>query len=299
MSSSATNPVGDQVVIVTGASSGIGREAALEFARRGFTVVGVARREGLLESLTAACREHSPASFHLCGDLGDRDFACRIVPLVEERLGRVDVLINNAAISKHKHIFHTSTDEAEAVMRINFLSCVWTTLSAIPVFLRGGGGTIVNVSSFAALVAPPREALYAASKAAMNAFSQGMWLDLEGSGIHVALVNPGPIDTEIWEKEDEPPGYHGHKYPPKIVVDAIFESIEKRIHEVTVPRFDTQLISARALSLFAPGLLRMGMHRMEPVPSELIDAARRRASSHRAGGNDLDAARGNRETQGT
>ncbi len=277
MSSSEAGTAGNRVVIITGASSGIGREAALAFARRGATVVGVARREALLESLSGACREHSPASFHLCGDLGDRDFACRIVPLVEERLGRVDVLINNAAISKHKHILHTSADEAEAVMRINFLSCVWTTLSAIPVFLRGGGGTIVNVSSFAAMVAPPRESVYAASKAAMNAFSQGMWLDLEGSGIHVALVNPGPIDTEIWEKEDEPPAYHGHKYSPKIVVDAIFESIEKRIHEVTVPRFDAQLISARALALFAPALLRRGMRQMEPVPDELIEAARQRA----------------------
>ncbi len=270
------------VVIVTGASSGIGREAALAFAARGSTVVGVARRQPLLDEVMQQCRQHTPESFALCGDLGDREFAQALVPAVEARLGRVDVLINNAAISKHKHIYHVSADEAEAVMRINFLSCVWTTLAAIPVFLRGGGGTIVNVSSFAAIVAPPREAIYAASKAAMNAFSQGLWLDLEGSGIHVALVNPGPIDTEIWEKEDEPPAYNGRKYPPSIVVDAIFESIEKQIHEVTVPRFDAQLLSARALALLAPGLLRMGMRRMEPVTDAVLDAARKRAGAKAA-----------------
>ncbi len=100
-------------------------------------------------------------------------------------------------------------------MRVNFLSCVWTTFAAIPPMLRQGGGVIVNVSSFAAKVAPPREGLYAASKAAMNAFSEGLWNDLAGSNIHVALINPGPIDTEIWLKEDEPPAYNGPKYPPR------------------------------------------------------------------------------------
>src|SRR5690606_7261929 len=112
--------------------------------------------------------------------------------------------------------------------------------AAIPYMLARDGGTIVNVSSFAAKVAPPREALYAASKAALNAFSEGLWSDLAGSGIHVALVNPGPIDTEIWEKEDEPPAYDGKKHPPEIVADAIFEAIEKRLYEVTVPRRSPQ-----------------------------------------------------------
>src|SRR5207245_393090 len=131
-----------QVVIVTGASSGIGRVTARAFAERGAVVVGVARREPLLQQLVTECRRRSPAS--------------------------------------------------------------------------------------AAKVAPPREAMYAASKAAMNAFSEGLWNDLAGSNIHVAIVNPGPIDTEIWFKEDEPVWYDGKKYPPEIVTDAIFEAIEKR-----------------------------------------------------------------------
>src|SRR5581483_2578497 len=107
---------------------------------------------------------------------------------------------------------HMSVDEAEAVMRINFLSCVWTTMAAIPHMLRQGGGSVVNVSSFAAKVSPPREPMYAASKAAMNAFTEGVSNALAGSNIHVAGLNPGPIATEIWEKEDEPVAYHGKKY---------------------------------------------------------------------------------------
>jgi short-subunit dehydrogenase len=143
--------------------------------------------------------------------------------------------------------------------------------------LRQGGGFIVNVSSFAAKVAPPREAIYAASKAAMNRFSEGLWTDLLGSNIHVALVNPGPIDTEIWEKEDEPVAYDGPKHSPGIVVDAIFEAVEKRRHELTVPRRSLPLVTARLLRLLAPSILRLGMRRMDPVPKHVIERARARA----------------------
>src|SRR5215207_315279 len=171
----------DKIVIVTGASSGIGYVTARAFARRGAVVVGVARRGELLERLIADCAPHSPRSTYLQGDLGARTFAEHVIDETVRRFGRVDVLVNNAAISKHKQIFHMSADEAELVMRVNFLSCVWTTLAAIPYMLNAGGGTVVNVSSFAAKVAPPREAIYAASKAAMNAFSEGLWNDLAGA----------------------------------------------------------------------------------------------------------------------
>jgi short-subunit dehydrogenase len=267
----------DQVVIVTGASSGIGRVTARAFAERGAVVVAVARREDLLRRLVEECRRDSPRSMYLCGDLGRRDFAEGVVDETVATLGRLDVLVNNAAVSKHKQIYHTSAEEAEGVLRVNFLSCVWTTFAAIPPMLTGGGGAIVNVSSFAAKVVPPRETVYAASKAALNAFSEGLWNDLEGSGIHVALVHPGPIDTEIWDKEDEPAAYDGRKYPPEIVADAIFEVIEKRIREVTVPRRNPPLMTARLLRLVAPSLLLRGMARMEPVPADVVARARARA----------------------
>jgi short-subunit dehydrogenase len=267
----------DKVVIVTGASSGIGWVTARAFAKRGAIVVGVARREALLEKLIEECRPSSPRSIYLAGDLGERTFAEHVVDETVRRFGRLDVLVNNAAISKHKQIFHMTADEAELVMRVNFLSCVWTTFAAIPHLLNGGGGTIVNISSFAAVVAPPREALYAASKAAMNAFSAGLWNDLDGSNIHVALINPGPIDTEIWDKEDEPPAYEGKKYPPEIVSDAIFQAIDKRIHEMTIPKRNPMLLTARALSLLLPSVLRRGMKHMDPVPREVLDRARARA----------------------
>jgi short-subunit dehydrogenase len=93
----------------------------------------------------------------------------------------------------------------------------------------------------------------------------------------VALVNPGPIDTEIWEKEDEPVAYRGKKYPPDVVTQAIFEALEKRRHELTVPRRNPQLVMARLLRLFVPSLLRVGMSKADPVPREVVDRARARA----------------------
>jgi len=270
-----------RVVVVTGASSGIGWVTARAFAARGAVVVAVARREALLQRLVDECRPASPASGYLAGDLGERAFAERVVDETVARHGRLDVLVNNAGVSKHKHLYHLSADEAEAVMRTNFLSTLWTTFAAIPHMLRDGGGTIVNVSSFAAKVTPAREAIYAASKAAMNAFSEGLWHDLRDSGIHVAIVNPGPIDTEIWTKEDEPHAFHGRKYPPELVTAAIFEAIEKRRHELTVPRRNAQLVMARLLRLLFPSALRAGMARFEPVPPDVLARARTRARAGR------------------
>jgi short-subunit dehydrogenase len=267
----------DKVVIVTGASSGIGHDAALRFAERGAVVIGVARREERLRALREACRKHSPESGFIAGDLGLRDFAEGVIAEVVDRHGRIDVLVNNAAISKHKHVYHVSASEAERVMDVNFRSCLWMTLAAIPPMLERGEGSIVNVSSFAARVVPPREAIYAASKAAMNAFSEGLKLELEGSGLHVGLVIPGPIDTEIWEKGDEPFAYDGVKYPASVVTDAIFEVVEQRLDERMAPRRSAALLAARFLRLVFPKLLHLGMRRMDPVSNEILSRARERA----------------------
>ena len=263
-----------RVAIVTGASSGIGRVTARRLARHGMTVVAVARRAELLDTLIGECRAHAAGSFPLAGDLGDRAFAEGVVAETVTRVGRLDVLVNNAALSKHKHILDVTPDEVDQVMRVNFMACVWTTLAAIPHFLRLGGGTIVNVSSFAAKVTPAREAVYAASKAAMNAFSEGLWHDLAGSGIHTAIVNPGPIDTEIWQKTDQPTAYHGRKYSAELVADAIVEAIIHRRFECTVPKHNPMLVTARALRLLAPALTRAGMARMDPVSPDTFARGR-------------------------
>ncbi len=267
----------DQVVIVTGASSGIGRITAKAFAERGATVVAVARREPLLQELVETCRKTSPNTMYLCGDLTDRTFAEHVIDESVARFGRLDVLVNNAGVSKHKQIYHASADEAEWVMRVNYLSPMWMTFAAIPHMLRASAGTIVNVSSMGGRIAPRRETLYAATKGALNSFSLGLSGDLEGSGIHVALILPGAIDTEIWKKEDEPVGFVGKKYPPELVARAILEAIEHKKREVVVPRFAAGLLTARFLHTFLPSFLHHAMSRTDPVPEDVVIRARKRA----------------------
>jgi hypothetical protein len=269
----------DRICLVTGASSGIGWETARALARRGNTVVVVARREEKLRQLVAEIATDAPRSFHLAGDLAERDFAARIVDETVARCGRIDVLVNNAAMPMHKLAYGVTDEDVEATLRLNFLSSVWTTHAAIPRMLQGGGGAIVNVSSFASLVVPPREGVYAASKAALNAFSEGLWLDLAGSKIHVALIHPGPIDTEIWGKRQEQSGYRGRRWPASDVADAVLEAIERGRHEFVVPRRNPGLVAARWLRRIAPGLLRWSLGRLDPVPADAIARARERARS--------------------
>lgn len=270
-----------KIAIVTGASSGIGRDVATALARRGSTVIGVARREDLLASCAAEWRAHAPGSTYLRGDLADRAFAERVVAETVAAHGRVDVLVNNAGIPSHKQIYDVTPEDVERLLRVNFLASVWTTLAVIPSMLCTGGGAIVNVSSMASRVAPPRETAYTASKCALDGFTAGLWTDLAGSDIHVALVTPGPIDTEIWSKDETPSGYNGVKHSPRIVTAAVLDAIERRRHEVLVPRWSPQLVAARILRTFAPSLLRAGMQWMEPVPPEAIEAARARAVAAR------------------
>jgi len=263
-----------RVAIVTGASSGIGREAALAFARRGARVMAVARREPLLEELARAGRELAGEIAWLAGDLGERAFAERAVHETARRVGRVDVLVNNAAVPCHQSIWELSADDAERVVRVNFLSCLWTTFAVLPVMLRQGSGHVVNVSSFATKVVPTYETLYAASKCAMNGFTEGLWNDLAGSGIHASLVVPGPIETEIWGKLARPSGFRGRLHPASRVVDAIFECIEHGVHEIVVPKRSPMLVLGRWVRLLAPRLARAGAARMDPVLREDVERAR-------------------------
>jgi short-subunit dehydrogenase len=265
-----------RVALITGASSGIGRDLALALAERGCLVVGVARREERLRELAEACARLAPGSGWLAGDLGAPGVPERVVAETLARHGRLDVLVNNAARPKHKHATELGPEEIEEVLRVNLLAPVRTTLAALPAMLRQGGGTIVNVSSFAAEVVPPREAIYAASKRALNAFSEGLWSDLAGSNVHVALVIPGPIDTEIWEKLDTPSAFRGRRHPPRVVTDAILDAVERRRFTVTAPRWSPQLVLARWLAFLCPPLLRAGLRRLDPVPPEVFERARTR-----------------------
>ena len=123
------------------------------------------------------------------------------------------------------------------------------------------------------------EPSYASGKifTSLDAWSEGLWLDLAGSKIHVAVVRPGPIDTEIWDKRQQQSGYRGKRWPASDVAGAVLEAIERSEHEVMVPRRNPGLVMARWLRRLAPGFLRWTLGRMDPVPADAIASARERA----------------------
>jgi short-subunit dehydrogenase len=264
-----------RVVVVTGASSGIGRRVALDFAARGASLVLVARRGTLLGEVGRACEAAGAEVEAMAGDVGERAFVEGVAARALRRFGRLDVVVNNAGIPKHKQIYHVAPEEVDYVMRVNFLAPAYLTLAALPAMLRQGEGWIVNVSSGAGKIPPPREAVYAASKFALNGFTEGLWLDLAGSNVHAAVINVGPIDTEIWQKTDEPTAYRGRKYPPSLVSRAVFRAIERRRHELWVPR---RYALAWLFRVALPGAFRRGAALWDPVPPAVVSAARERAA---------------------
>ena len=225
-----------QVAVVTGASSGIGAATAVELARQGATVVAVARRPEPLEDTAARCRQHTIGSMAVPADLNDGDECQRVIATAVERHGSVDIVVNNAGISMHKHAADTSADDVERVLRINFLAAVHTTMAALPGMLERGQGSVVNVTSVAGAIPNPKESAYGASKAALALWSHGLAVDLDGTGVHVGVVSPGPIDTPIWEFDETPASYDGKKYPPEVVARGIARAIQKERVHVTVPR---------------------------------------------------------------
>ena len=145
-------------------------------------------------------------------------------------------MINNAGISLHRHALRTTPADVERVMRVNFLSAVQITMAALPSMVERGQGSVVNITSVAGVIPNPRESAYGASKAALHLWSHGLAVDLHGTGVHVGVLSPGPIDTEIWDKDETPSNYHGRKYPPEIVADGVARMIDKEIVQLTVPR---------------------------------------------------------------
>jgi short-subunit dehydrogenase len=254
--------ISGRVALVTGGSSGIGAAVAEDLARRGATVVTTARRTTELEATARNCRQHTAGSFAVTADLAEPEECERVVATTIERLGRVDILVNNAGVSLHRHALETTAGDVEQVMRVNFLTAVRTTMAALPGMVDRKEGAVVNVTSVAGYVPNPRESAYGASKAALSLWSHGLAVDLHGTGVHVGVLSPGPIDTEIWEKDETLSSYQGRKYPAQVVADGIARMIERRLIHLTVPR----RFGAVGPMYTAPGLgrlVRRGLVRFE------------------------------------
>ena len=223
-------------VLITGASSGIGAATARLFADSGHTVGIVGRRADRLHAVLADCLPSAPGSRAWVADLGDLDLAEAIADEAEQAFGGVDVLINNAAVPKRMPVPELTPAMVEETMRVNYLSPVRMTLRLLPHMLARDSGTIVNVASMGGRLGIPQEAAYCASKFALTGWSEAMAIDLHDTGVAVRLIQPGPIDTDIWDRPGERPALiEVAKEPPELVAQGILDALASEKFEHYLP----------------------------------------------------------------
>jgi short-subunit dehydrogenase len=223
-------------VLVTGASSGIGAALARILAGRGATVGLVARRQDRLAEVLADCRAHAPDSRMWVADLGDVGLAGRVALEAWDAFGHLDCLVNNAGVPMRRHTTKLDHATLEWVMAVNFFAPAHMTMVLLPRMAARREGMVVNVSSVAGRLGNANEAAYSASKFALCGWSEAIAVDLYDSGIQIRLVNPGPIDTEIWDLPDnDDPLYSGPKITPEEMAEGIVTAMESDTFEHYVP----------------------------------------------------------------
>jgi short-subunit dehydrogenase len=223
-------------VLITGASSGIGAALARVMVGRGATVGIVARRQDKLEAVLDECRAINPACRSWVADLGDLEAAEALALEAWDVFGGLDILVNNAAIPKRRAASRLTVHDVEETMRVNFLAPARMTLAILPRMLERQSGVIVNVSSLGGRLGIAHEAAYCASKFALCGWSEGLAIDLDGSGVAVRLIEPGPIATDIWERPGEEPAvFVPDLEPPELVAEGIIAAVEGDTFEHYLP----------------------------------------------------------------
>ncbi len=246
-----------RTVLVTGASRGVGRAVAEAADRRGARVALAARSLGDLERVAA---ELTGPSHAVAVDVADAAGVARMVEEVEAALGSVDILVNNAGIGHWAPVTATSIEDFRRLVEVNYLGAVHATKAVLDGMVARGSGHVVNVASVAGRLAAPYEAAYSASKFALVGFSEALAVELTGTGVHVALIDPGPVaGTKYFEARGRPSqGGRPRQVPVERVVEAVITAVERDRAEQFVPRW---LGVAAAIGAVAPPLHRFGLRR--------------------------------------
>jgi short-subunit dehydrogenase len=251
-----------KVVLITGASSGIGAELARQFAAKGSVVALAARNADRLAHVAGECRARGAEALVVAGDVSVERDCASIVQRTIDHFGRLDILVNNAGLGSSGR-FDEVTDLSifDTLMRVNYLGSVWCTAHALP-HLRATRGRIVANSSLTGLTGVPKRTAYAATKHAMAGFFDSLRIELRGSGVSVTVIYPGFVFSEINQRALKPDGtpygeraYKGRKGETMETDECcrqIIAATERRDRDLVMT---WRAKVARLLKLFSPRLV--------------------------------------------
>jgi NAD(P)-dependent dehydrogenase (short-subunit alcohol dehydrogenase family) len=264
-------PLGEQVVVITGASSGIGLVTAKHAAQRGACVVLAARNANDLHHATEAIRRSGGRAVYAVADVADATQVEAIAGTAIREFGRIDTWVNNAAVSMYGRIMDLSTEDMRRQMDVNYWGQVYGSRTAVQ-HLRRRGGALINVGSALSDRAIPLQGGYCAAKHALKAFTDALRMELEEEGIPIAvtLVKPASIDTPFFEKARTYLGVEPQPVPPvyapEVVSEVILHAAQYPLRELIAGGSGAKLNAAR----FAPRLADLYMERWT-FDSQLTD----------------------------
>jgi short-subunit dehydrogenase len=255
-------PLSEQVMVITGASSGIGLVTAKQAAARGARVVLAARNEGDLNAAVDEIRRRGGRAIFVVADVADPAHVDRIADHAVREFGRIDTWVNNAAVSMYGRLTGTSLADMRRQMDVNYWGQVHGSLTAVR-HMRTSGGSLINVGSALSDRAIPLQGTYCAAKHALKAFTDALRMELEDEGvpISVTLVKPASIDTPFFDKAKTYLGVEPQPVPPvyapEVVSQVILTAAERPIRELIAGGSGAKLSAAR----LAPRLADLYMER--------------------------------------
>lgn len=186
-----------KVIVITGASSGLGEAAARRLSAEGATVVLGARRSDRLQSLTKEFEAKGAKSLAVTVDVADRTQMQKLVDAAVDTFGRIDVLINNAGVMPLSPLENLLVDEWDRMIDVNIKGVLYGIAAALPHMKRQKAGHIINVSSVAGHKVGPSFAVYSATKHAVRTLSEGLRIEVKPYNIRTTIISPGAVTTEL------------------------------------------------------------------------------------------------------
>jgi short-subunit dehydrogenase len=247
-------PVPDQVVVITGASQGIGRETALLFGQEGSCVVVAARNEEALRTRADEIERHGGEAEVVVADVAVNADVEAIAERAVARFGRIDTWVNNAAVSVYARVDEMTPEEIERVIRVNLIGQIFGSKAAAVRMRAAGSGTIINVGSALSERAVQLQSVYVASKHGIAGFTEALRLELRETspGIDVVLILPSSINTPLFNSARSKlgvlPAPVPPVYEPRTVAEAILHAAEHGGRDIVVGGAGKLLVVGQRLS---------------------------------------------------